>query len=126
MLIWFSSLRTGSDNLAVMLTLAVFFLLTEPKHYQRLRKELDEAFPDPSGSLPPAELAALPFLNGVLAEVLRLGTPFFLPRVVPRGGVVINGNYVPGGTIVAYAAYTQQLHPDNFFPEPRVSLCSML
>ena len=89
-----------------MLTLALFFLLSEPKYYQRLRKELDEAFPDPGGSLPSAELAALPFLNGVLAEVLRLGTPFFLPRVVPSGGVVIDGRFVPGSTIVAYAAYT--------------------
>lgn len=105
-----------------MLTLAIFFLLSEPRYYHRLRKELDEAFPDRSGSLPPAELAALPFLNGVLAEVLRLGTPFFLPRVVPSDGVVIDGNYVPGGTIVAYAAYTQQLHPNNFSPAPRVSL----
>lgn len=126
MLISFSPLHAGSDNLAVMLTLAVFFMLTEPKYYQRLRKELDEAFPDPGGSLPPAELAVLPFLNGVLAEVLRLSTPFFLPRIVPSSGVVIDGRFVPGGTIVAYAAYTQQLHPDNFCPEPRVSLCLMI
>ncbi|RDX42351.1 cytochrome P450 [Lentinus brumalis] len=108
----------GSDNIAVMTTLALYFLLAHPDYYQRLREELDAAFPDPTGSLPANDLAALSLLNGVINEALRLGTPFFLPRIVPKGGALLDNRFIPEDTIVALAAYSQQLSADNFFPEP--------
>ncbi len=112
--------HSGSDNIAVMTTLALYFLLAHPDYYQRLREELDAAFPDPTGSLPANDLAALSLLNGVINEALRLGTPFFLPRIVPKGGALLDNRFIPEDTIVALAAYSQQLSADNFFPEPAV------
>ncbi|KAI0706342.1 cytochrome P450 [Earliella scabrosa] len=109
----------GSDNLSAITVLALYFLLTNPPYYQRLREELEAAFPDPTGSLPANELAALPFLNGVINEALRFGTPFFLPRIAPRGGAVLDDHFIPESTIVAFAAYSQQMSADNFFPDPR-------
>ncbi|KAI0667876.1 cytochrome P450 [Trametes maxima] len=114
----FIAMQGGSDNISVMLTLSVYFLLCEPIYHSRLRQELDEAFPDPTAPLPAEELAALPFLNGTINEALRLGTPFFLPRVSPPGGLVMDGQYIPAGVVVALAAYSQQISPENFFPEP--------
>jgi cytochrome P450 len=64
----------------------------------------------------------LPFLNAVVNESLRLGTPFFLPRVIPEGGVTIDGNFIPEGTMAAFAAFSQQTSPDNFYPDPLVSI----
>ena len=103
------------------ITLAIFFLMAEPRCYRLLRDELDEAFQDPLGDLPPAKLASLPYLEAVIHEALRLSTPFFLPRSTPETGTYVDGNFIPGGTIVALAAHSQQISPDNFFPDPQVS-----
>ena len=60
------------------------------------------------------------FLNGVIKETLRLASPYFNPRIIPSGGSVVDGKYIPEGTIVALAAHSQQTSPDNFFPSPQV------
>ncbi|KAF8590792.1 cytochrome P450 [Ramaria rubella] len=112
------AIQGGSDNTSITLVLALYFLLSCPRSYQDLRAELDKTFPDPAGHIEPNKLLDLPFLNGVINETLRLGSPFFLPRVVPSSGAVISGKNIPAGTIVALAAYSQQTSPENFSPEP--------
>jgi hypothetical protein len=111
---------TGSDNTAATLTLVFFYLLSHPLDYELLRAELDHAFPDPTGYLDMAKLTDLTFLNGVINETLRLGTPFFLPRVVPPSGAIISNQFIPSGTIIALAAYSQQTSAENFYPDPLV------
>lgn len=103
------------------MALAVYFLTTEPHYWQALRAEVEKAFPDRSEYMHPDELAKLPILEGVVQEALRLGSPYFLPRIVPRGGVRLDDRYIPEGTTVALAAYSQQMDPANFFPDPLVS-----
>lgn len=66
------------------------------------------------------ELTALPFLNGVINETLRLASPYFNPRVVPVGGMFVDGQFIPEKTIVALAAHSQQLSEENFYPAPKV------
>ncbi|GJE88938.1 cytochrome P450 [Phanerochaete sordida] len=112
------AIQGGSDNTSITLTLAVFFVTTEPKYSQRLRFQLSEVFSDPTGPFPDDKLNRVPLLDAVINEALRLGSPFFLLRIVPVGGVVIDGQYLPADTIVALAAYTQQIDPDNFSPDP--------
>lgn len=106
------------------MALAFYFMLSAPReytYYARLQAELDAAFPDPLGPLSLESLSALPFLNAVLNEALRLGSPFYLPRVVPPGGAIIEGKHLPENIQVAIAAYSQQTSPENFWPEPLVS-----
>ena len=110
----------GSDNTSITVTLAIYFLLSTPQYYHRLRRELDEAFPDPNSRLSLKMLAELEFLDAAINETLRLASPYFNPRIIPRGGSVVDGNYIPGGTIVALAAYSQQVSPENFYPSPQV------
>lgn len=117
---YLTSYATGSDNTSIIISLVLFFLVCERSCYQRLRDELAGAFPDPLNPLDHTKLAGLPYLDGVINETLRLGTPFFLPRLVPAGGVVIDGNCIPGGTVVALAAYSQQISLENFYPDPLV------
>lgn len=112
--------RTGADETALIVGLACYFLTAEPQYFQQLRHELEKAFPDPLGTLPLNTLNALPLLNGVLNEALRICLPYFFTRVVPAGGTRIDGRYVPGGTIVALATYSQHMSPENFSPEPEV------
>lgn len=70
-------------------------------------------------------LARLPYLNACLEEGLRIypPVPTSLPRVVPDGGAMVDGHFVPAGTSVAvsqYATYRSSHNfadPDNFHPE---------
>ncbi|KAJ7464565.1 cytochrome P450 [Mycena latifolia] len=109
----------GSDNTSTTLSLAFYYMLTSPHgYYSKLQQELDNTFPDREGPLNWDALAGLPYLNAVISEALRLASPYYLPRIVPPGGVVIEGNHIPQGTTMALAAYSQQTSPDNFYPDP--------
>nr|VWO96798.1 Cytochrome P450 monooxygenase AKT7 (EC (AK-toxin biosynthesis protein 7) [Ganoderma boninense] len=109
----------GSDNTSITVTFAIYFLLAAPEYHRRLRKELDDAFPDPASPLSLATLAELEFLDAVINETLRLTSPYFNPRIIGRGGSVLDGKYIPAGTVVALAAHSQQVSPDNFYPSPQ-------
>ncbi len=109
-----------------MVTLSIYFLLTNPAYYHRLRSELTAAFPDPTHPLSTSTLADLPFLEGVLNETLRLTGHYFIPRIVPPGGIVIDGQHIPEGTIFALANRSQQTSPENFSPDPEVRAWSVL
>ncbi|CDO77817.1 hypothetical protein BN946_scf184722.g9 [Trametes cinnabarina] len=109
----------GSDNTSITTSLAIFFILCHKEYYHRLRRELDDAFPDPMAPLLTDELSALPFLNGVINETLRLASPYYNPRVAPPGGIDLDGKYIPGGTIVAISAHSVQTSADNFYPAPK-------
>ena len=101
-------------------------MLTHPDTYDALRKEIDDSSLNPDDSLDHEALSRLEYLNGVISESLRLGTPFFLPRIVPDGGAIVEHNHIPGGTVVALAAYSQQISGDNFFPESQVCRLNFL
>ncbi|KAJ8463955.1 hypothetical protein ONZ51_g9915 [Trametes cubensis] len=109
----------GSDNTSITVSLAIFYLLSHRRYYDRLREELFQTFPDPMASLQMDELALLPFLNAVISETLRLQSPYYNPRVVPEEGMTIDGKFIPGGTIAALAAYSVQTSPAHFFPAPK-------
>ncbi|KAL4737952.1 cytochrome P450 [Aspergillus similis] len=58
----------------------------------------------------------LPFLNAVIQEGLRLcpPIPWVLPRIVPQGGSMVCGTWLPGGTPVSIQAYTLNRDPALF------------
>ncbi|KAI7191085.1 cytochrome P450 monooxygenase-like protein [Hortaea werneckii] len=108
-------LVAGTDTTAVSLTYLVWAVLSHPTIKSALEAEVDK--------LPPgyqeADLEALPILNGVIEETLRLygAAPGMLPRAVPPTGADIGGFYLPPGTVATTQSYS--LHRDpNIFPEP--------
>ncbi|KAJ7102698.1 cytochrome P450 [Mycena epipterygia] len=108
-----------SHTTANVLQYIFFFLISHRTVYGRLSKELDIAFPNPSQSLNFQTLGELPYLNAVINEGLRLGTPLSgLERITPDMGSVIDDTFIPANTIVSVPAFTQQLDPTNFFPSP--------
>jgi len=64
-------------------------------------------------------LDGLPLLDAVVMETLRLRNPILTPsrRVVPRSGAVIEGFFIPAGTVVSSSPYTLNRNPDAF-PDP--------
>lgn len=112
-------IQAGSDTTSGVLTFLFYFLLSHRKAYDRLQNELDAAFPDAGMPLHSGTLENLPFLNAVIDESLRLGTPFpGMPRESPLGGATIDGVYIAEGTIVSVPTYAQQISEENFWPEP--------
>ncbi len=101
-----------------------YYLLSHPQYYIQLYDVLHAEFPDPMEHLEGSRLAGIPLLGGVIDESLRLQTAFYFPRIVPLGGVTIDGSFIPEGTIVSVTSYSQQIDPSNFYPDPLVSTTS--
>ena len=113
------AIQAGSDAIASVLTFMFYYLLRDAESYRRLQAELDKAFPDPDAVLNVKLLNGLPFLTAICEESLRLGTPLGgQPRIVPKGGYVFDGVFVPEGTIVGVPGWTSQTSPENFWPYP--------
>lgn len=98
----------------------MYFLLSHPTAYQTLQKHLDQSFDDAASPLDPRKLTQIPFLDAIINESMRLTPPLYAPRVVPEGGVTIEGRYIPAGNIISTAGYSQQISEENFYPDPLV------
>ncbi|RYO00688.1 putative WD repeat-containing protein, partial [Alternaria tenuissima] len=108
----------GSETTATTITAAFYFLLTNPRVYQQLSTEVRNAFKDET-EITVTAVNKLEYMLACLNETMRMlpAVPGGLPRVVPLGGKVFHGEFVPQGTIVSiwhWALY----HNDAFFRAP--------
>jgi cytochrome P450 len=105
----------GSDTTAVSLTYLVWAVCSNEKIKATLVNELaslPENFQD-------SDIRNFVFLNQVIDETLRVysAAPSALPRVVPPGGAVLAGKFIPAGVIATTQAYS--LHRNQeIFPDP--------
>jgi cytochrome P450 len=89
----------AADTTGNAMDTAAYHVVTNPDIYEKLKKELREAFPDPSIDLEYTTLEKLPYLTGVVKEGQRLscGVIGRLARATPDGGATFNGYFVPAG-----------------------------
>lgn len=106
-------IQAGADTTATALGSILRFLLIHPSALERARAEVDSA--DVAGQFSaPIKFEEtrkhLPFLVACIKEGLRLNPPApnVLPRVIPKGGKLIDGHFVPGGCEAMSHAYTMQ------------------
>ncbi|KAM5379513.1 hypothetical protein ACJZ2D_004021 [Fusarium nematophilum] len=109
----------AADTTGNAMTVAAFHVVTNPAIYDALTQELREAFPEPDARLCYSELEKLPYLTGVIKEGQRLsyGVIGRLPRVVPKGGVELEGYYLPEGTVTSMSSWMMH-HDPVAFPSP--------
>jgi cytochrome P450 len=88
----------------------LYFLACNPTAYQRLQKEVDEAAVEGEEAFNNDTSPSLPYLEAVITETLRLkpNVPSGQPRVTPTEGLVIDGTWIPGDTIVIIPQYVIQ------------------
>lgn len=89
----------GSETTATALTGTFNYLVNHsPKSLHQLEHEIRSAFSSPE-EITIEAVRELPFLNAVINEGLRLcpPVPWILPRLVPEGGSMICGTWLPGG-----------------------------
>lgn len=112
----FANLNAGSDTIASTLRAVFYYLLKTPATYQELTNELQatQKVGKLSAPLPTwPECQALPYLNAVIKEALRLNPALALPmeRVVPLAGLQIGDVFLPPGTVVGINPWV--LHRDK-------------
>ncbi|EAQ83585.1 hypothetical protein CHGG_09989 [Chaetomium globosum CBS 148.51] len=108
----------GSETTATLLSGVTYFLLTNHHAMETLTAEIRETFKS-EDEIDFASVSTLPYLLACLDEALRMypPVPTGLPRVVPKGGANIAGNYVPEKTVVAVHHWAMY-HNDEHFKDP--------
>ncbi|KAI3605532.1 cytochrome p450 [Moniliophthora roreri] len=110
----------GSDTVGNACMVGTFGLLTNREALGKLRRELDEAWPDSTTAMSFEVLEKLPYLGAVIKESLRMshGVASPLPRVVGPSGATIAGVSVPAGTVTSCGSYFVHNDP-TVFPESK-------
>lgn len=96
-----SNMVAGSDTTSITLSAILYHVLHNPDVLKRLRAEVDQRCPHNKASPHIAfeESQDMPYLQAVIKEALRMHPATGLPleRVVPEGGVTINGIFFSPG-----------------------------
>jgi cytochrome P450 len=114
----------GSETTATLLSGFTYYSLLNPAVYKKLVDEVRGAFTS-YDEIDFTRVSQLSYLNAALEETLRIypPVPAMTPRVVPKGGAVIDGVFIPEGMSVSghhYSTYHAESHfaePEAFIPE---------
>jgi cytochrome P450 len=96
---------TGSDTIATAIRVTLLYLSTNPRV---LSKFLDEiAAHSPSSPITEPEAKAMPYLQAIIKEGLRLWPPSsaLVTKTAPPQGDTFNGLFIPGGTDVGSSVW---------------------
>ncbi len=111
----------GSDTTAISLAAVFYHLLKNPKCYQKLNDEINNAIKDglisnEGGIITWSDAQKLPYLHACIQETFRMhpSIGLILERLVPPQGIDICGQFVPGGTVVGCNSWVLHYRQDIF------------
>ncbi|KAF4540590.1 Cytochrome p450 [Lasiodiplodia theobromae] len=109
----------GGETTAQTLAVLTFNLLHNPPVLQKLRKELDDAIPDPANMPSWQQLEQLPYLQAVIQEQHRIGAVITsrLIRIAPAEELRCGEWTIPPGTPTSMTSHFIHLDPE-LFPQP--------
>ncbi|KAL2812963.1 cytochrome P450 [Aspergillus granulosus] len=109
-----SNIQAGSDTTAILLNALFYHLLKNPSSLHKLVSEIDAAPLSPCTTW--KESRDLPYLDACVKEAARLHPPISLPleRVVPDGGMEVNGIAIPAGTRIGMNPWAVHRDQDIF------------
>ncbi|KAL2851865.1 cytochrome P450 [Aspergillus pseudoustus] len=110
----------GSETTATLLSGVTYLLLRSPNAYEMLTEEVRTVFQS-EDEINLVSVSQLPYMQACLDEALRVYPPIAngLPRVCPKGGATVMGEFVPENTYVSihhWALY----HRADYFTEPNI------
>ncbi|KAI3401428.1 hypothetical protein diail_10862 [Diaporthe ilicicola] len=105
----------GSETTATLLSGVTYLLLTNPETLKKLTEEVRSTFKEES-EITINTAGQLTYMLACLDEALRCYPPVPIgnPRVVPKGGKVFGGKYVPEDTHVMIWQWATYHSEDNF------------
>ncbi|KAF6818063.1 cytochrome P450 [Colletotrichum plurivorum] len=108
----------GSDNTSGTIRATLLYLMTNPRAYQRLQREIDEAAASGQISAPITneEAKSLPYLQAVIQEGLRIFSPSgsLLTKQAPPEGHEFKGHRIPGGVNIGQSTWAMMRRKDIF------------
>lgn len=109
----------GSDTTSTALAAAIFYLVHNPKALEKLVQEVRAAFSDVEEIRSGPTLSKLHYLRACLDEAMRLSPSVggVLPRQVLPGGIEVDGQQLPEGTVVGVPHYAIHHNPE-YYPQP--------
>ncbi|KAK0466879.1 cytochrome P450 monooxygenase [Desarmillaria tabescens] len=113
--LFFSMSTVHKLNYLLSTTSAIIYYLARSQSVQeKLQKELDEHLDSDVATV--EQVKGHSYLQAVINEGLRVYSTLAmgLPREAPEGGIMILGNYFPGGTIISVPTYTINRDPTVF------------
>lgn len=92
----------GSETTATLLCGVTFLMLKHPDILNKLKQEVRSAFKS-ENEITLTSVGNLEYMLACLNEAMRIypPAPVGFPREVPKGGVTINGQFVPEGVSVS-------------------------
>ena len=114
-----SLIGAGADTVATSLSAILFYLSRYPRTLRDAKSEVRTTFRSLEEIHSGPKMDSCIYLNACIEETLRLSPAVAapLPREVMKGGIVIDGHYIPEGTVVGVSAYVVH-HNEEAFPEP--------
>ncbi|RDW58232.1 cytochrome P450-14 [Coleophoma cylindrospora] len=108
----------GADTTASVLSVTTFHILDNPDKLQKLKDELENAFPDRYAPVTLAVAEQLPYLTNIILEGLRLsyGISSRLQRVAPNETLQFHEWTIPPGTPVGMTSVMMH-HNEDIFPD---------
>ncbi|KAE9367930.1 cytochrome P450 [Stipitochalara longipes BDJ] len=110
-------LGPGTDTTSATLAHILWAFAYDISYQDALVQDLvDAQWPNDMSSL-----ESIPRLRAVVKEGIRWtgAAAAMLPRVVPEGGVVLAGTFIPGGTVIS-SSPIWYLHDKTAFPDPKI------
>ncbi|KAK5688090.1 hypothetical protein LTS10_000068 [Elasticomyces elasticus] len=114
-----SLIGAGADTVAATLSGILFYLARYPTVLRKVTSELRLAFRSLEEIRSGSRLDSCVYLDACIEETLRLApvVPAQLQREVMKGGIVIDGQFVPEGIVIGVSAYVIH-HDEEAFPDP--------
>ncbi|KAF2965734.1 hypothetical protein GQX73_g7855 [Xylaria multiplex] len=117
-------LAAGSETTATLMSGLTWLLLKHPRVHEKLKTEIRAKFSHPD-EITISSVNECKYLLGCIEEALRVYPPSPQPhhRIIPAGGAMVNGEFLPAGTSVSipiYAISNSALNwtqPESFIPE---------
>ncbi|KAJ1964982.1 hypothetical protein GGI12_001072 [Dipsacomyces acuminosporus] len=107
------SLLAGADTSSNTISWALHLLLLHPRHYKRCIDEVRSAFAKDHLIRYDEAKERLPYLEACIYETLRVRpVAGNLPRIVPRGGIVLQNYFIPEGFGVSVSITCANMNKD--------------
>ncbi|KAK6506339.1 hypothetical protein TWF506_011257 [Arthrobotrys conoides] len=109
----------GTETTATTVAEAMYRACIYPELQTRLHEELVKVFPSKTDEITLAKAEKIQYIIAFLKETLRIASPIpgRIARQTPVEGVMCQGKFLPGRTVVSMSAHLMHMNAD-IYPDP--------